>query len=51
MSFLKGGPGERQVRVTGTACYEGESRQTLTPTTLSDLSIKITNDLLPALKE
>ena len=49
VSFVKTGPGTREVEVSGTAYYEGGSRQTLEPTTFSTLSIKITEDLLPTL--
>lgn len=49
VSFVKTGPGTREVEVSGTAYYEGGSRQTLDPATFDTLSIKITEEMLPVL--
>ena len=47
VSFLKPQRALRQILVSGTAYYENNSSQTLTTTTFSDLTIKITEAMLP----
>lgn len=46
VSWIKPRPGAPRIRITGTAYYEGGSRQTLAPTTVSDLWIHLTEDFL-----
>jgi len=47
VSFLKPQRALRRILVSGTAYYENDSLQTLTTTTFSDLTIKITDAMLP----
>lgn len=47
VSFLKPQRALRQIRISGTAYYENESSQKLTTTAFSDLTIKITEEMLP----
>jgi hypothetical protein len=49
VSFLKSRQGDRRMRLSGTAVYAGGSLQTLTPKTVSELTVKITEDMLPPL--